>query len=91
MDLKRLNRVLGYDKLSLEDRVRMAVRVAKSEMTPQWIAAMKALPGSRKLTNANSLFVMARQTYYNQARAQGLNEIEAWRAAAARMLRGNDW
>ena len=48
MDLEKLNRIIGYDKLTLDEKIRRAVRAAKLEMNPVWIETMRKLPGAKK-------------------------------------------
>ena len=91
MDFARLNAVIGYDKLSLEEKIRRAVRAAKLEMHPVWIASMRALSSARKLDAANDLFLMARDALYFQERRKGLNDMDARHATAQRLLKSNDW
>jgi hypothetical protein len=91
MDLARLNAVIGYDKLSLEEKIRRAVRAAKLEMHPVWIKACQNLPITKKMQGANELFLFARQTAVIQELNSGHTRAEAQRIAAQRMLRGNDW
>jgi hypothetical protein len=91
MDLERLNKVLGYDKLSMEEKIRRAVRAAKMEMHPVWIEAMRKQPIHAKMKSANEMFVFARRMLYFQEIEAGHSEKEARRIAAQRMLNGNDW
>jgi hypothetical protein len=91
MDLARLNKVIGYDKLSLEEKIRRAVRAAKMEMHPVWIASMQKLSSAKKLEGANDLFLMARDALLFQERRKGLSEIHARHATAQRLLKSNDW
>ena len=91
MDLARLNAVIGYDKLSMEEKIRRAVRAAKLEMHPVWTEACRNLPVAKKMKGANELFVFARQMMYFQELRAGHTEVEAWRIAAQRMLKSNDW
>ncbi len=66
MDLARLNHILGYDKLLMEEKIRRAVRAAKLEMTPVWTKTMRSLPSYYKAEGANELFLMARDALYFQ-------------------------
>jgi hypothetical protein len=91
MNLSPLNRVLGYDQLSLEEKIRRAVRAAKLEMTPAWTEAMRALPPYYKAEGANELFLMARDALYFQERRKGLSERDAKLVVAQRLLNSNDW
>jgi hypothetical protein len=91
MDLARLNKAIGYDKLSLEGKIRRAVRAAKMEMHPVWIASMRTISSARKLDGANELFLMARDALYFQERRKGLSDVDARRVTAQRLLKSNDW
>lgn len=78
--------MLGYDKLSATEKVRRAVRAARFEMPQVWIDALRRMPSEVKLTNANSLWVLAREMLYFQGMENGMNESDAWREAATRLL-----
>ena len=91
MDLKRLNHIIGYDTLSLEEKIRRAVRAAKLEMTPTWTEAMRKLSSVQKAEGANELFLIARDALYFQERRKGLSEQDARHATAQRLLNSNDW
>jgi hypothetical protein len=75
---------------SLEQRARLAVREAKAEMSPIWIAAMRTVSSGRKLANANALFISMREALYLQGLRRGLDEESAWRAAIERLLKSHD-
>ncbi len=91
MDLEKLNRIIGYDKLTLEEKIRRAVRAAKLEMNPVWIDAMRKLPGVKKTGAANDMWIFARDMLYMQEREHGKSELEARQAVAKRLLTSNDW
>ena len=91
MDLEKLNRIIGYDKLTLEEKIRRAVRAAKLEMNPVWIDAMRRLPGAKKIEQSAEMWRFARQSLYQQEIRKGKTEAEAWAAVAKRLLAGNDW
>ena len=91
MDFEKLNRAIGYDKLSLEEKLRRAVRAAKLEMTPKWTEVCRNLTGAQKMEASNEMFVFARQQLYFQELAKGHSEHEARLQAAQRMLNSNDW
>ena len=91
MDFEKLNRAIGYDTLSLEEKLRRAVRAAKLEMTPKWTEICRTLSPAEKMARSNDLFLMARTALYFQERNKGLGEREAQLAAAQRMLVSNDW
>ena len=91
MDFEKLNRIIGYDKLTLEEKIRRAVRVAKLEMHPVWIDAMRKLPGHKKTQHSAEMWRFARQTLYRQEIRHGKTEAEAWAAVAIRLLASNDW
>jgi len=78
--------MFGLDRLTLEERARLIVRDAQSEMTPRWIRAMRHVSSARKLENANALFLSARDALYFQERRKGLDEWPARLAAARRLL-----
>ena len=91
MDLKRLNVIIGYDKLTLEEKVRRAVRAAKLEMTSQSINAMRELPPSVKLARSSDLFTFAIDQLCAQEQRTGFDVAIAQVRAAQRMLNANDW
>ncbi len=91
MDFEKLNRAIGYDKLSLEEKLRRAVRAAKLEMTPKWTEICRSLTVAQKMTAANEMFVFARQQLYFQEIKKGFSEPEARSRAAQRILDANDW
>jgi len=91
MNLTRLNHILGYDTLSLEEKIRRAVRAAKLEMTPVWTKTMRSLPPYYKTEGANELFLMARDALYFQERRKGLSERDTKLSTAQRLLNSNDW
>jgi hypothetical protein len=79
--------MLGYERLTGEEKVRRAVRAAWFEMPQAWVDALRAMPAEVKLTNANSLWLQARDMLYFQGLERGLREREAWRAAIQRLMR----
>ena len=84
--------MLGWEKLSSEEKIRRAVRAAKLELKPvEYVEILKRLPPEVKLANAYSLFVMARDLLYFQEIRRGLSPAEATRVAAQRMLKCNGW
>ena len=89
--IRRVNVAIGYDKLSLEDRLRGAVREALAEVTPAWILAMQTIPVWRKLENSNSMFLTARDLLYHQVIRAGCSPDRAYEEAARRLLNGNAW
>ncbi len=91
MDFEKLNRIIGYDKLTLEEKIRRAVRAAKLEMHPVWIDAMRKLPGHKKMHAANEMWRFARDTIYMQEKDHGKSDEEARTATAKRLLNSNDW
>ena len=91
MDFERLNRAIGYDQLSLEEKVRRAVRAAKLEMTPRWTEICHHLTVAQKMKAANEMFVYARRQLYFQEIRKGLSQSQAQMQAAKRILNGNDW
>ena len=89
--LKQVNAASGYDKLSLEDRLRGAVCEVLLEMSPAWIEVMRTMPVSRKLEASNRMFLTARDMLVNQGLRAGLALIQARAQAAHRLLDGNAW
>jgi hypothetical protein len=85
---ERLN--AGDIRLSLEQRARLAVRDAKSEMTPIWIATMRSVSSGRKLANANALFISMREALYLQECRRGRDKHAAWARAIERLLKSHD-
>jgi hypothetical protein len=73
----------------LNQALRLAIRAARFEMEPKWIEVLRELPSEVKLSNANALWLTARDMLYFQERAKGLAEIDARRSAARRLLLTN--
>lgn len=78
--------MLNQTNLSSEERIRRAVRAAKLERSPAYIAILKTIPPAVKLANANSLFIMARDALYQQEIRHGHTPADAMRIAAQRLL-----
>ena len=89
--IRRVNTAIGYDQMPIEQRLRGAVREALREISPAWIAAMRSTPASRKLENANSMFLTARDMLYQQAIRSGCTPDQARTETARRLLNGNAW
>jgi hypothetical protein len=89
--LRRVSVAIGSDKLPLEQKIRGAVREALGEISPVWATAMKATPVWRKLENANSMFLAARDMLYHQALRSGCPPEQARAEASRRLLSGNAW
>jgi hypothetical protein len=88
--MSALESLMGFSTMSLEERARLAVREAQSEMSPRWVEVMRAMSPARKLENANALFLAARDALYFQERRNGLDETAARLKAAQRLLMSHD-
>jgi hypothetical protein len=87
------NTILGVSANAtgdLSENLCRAIRAARFEMEPRWIEALRAMPSEVKLTNANALWLTARDQLYFQERRRGLDEHEAQLAAARRLLASGD-
>lgn len=93
MDLKRLNRVIGYDTLSMEEKIRRAVRAAKFEEreSPLWLRVLPTIREGVSTTRANEMFLTARNIILAQERVKATSEEEAQRITARRLLASNDY
>jgi hypothetical protein len=92
MDLARLNAVIGYDKLSLEEKIRRAVRAAKFDEQREgkaWLRLLPMIPEGVSTMRANEMFCLARGMLLDQELARGLSAIEAQRITAQRLLASN--
>jgi hypothetical protein len=78
--------MLGYERLTGEEKVRRAVRAAWFEMPQAWVDALRVMPSELKLSNANSLWRQARDMLYFQGLERGLSEREARQAAIRRLM-----
>lgn len=78
--------MLGYERLTGEEKVRRAVRAAWFEMPQAWVDALRGMPSELKLSNANGLWRQARDMLYFQGLERGLSEREAWQAAIRRLM-----
>ena len=87
----RLNVAIGYDKLTLEEKIRRSVRAAKLEMHPVWTEAMRKLPGTRKMHAASEMFAFAREVLYVQELEHGKTSDDAKQAVIKRIMNSNDW
>ncbi|MCL4505010.1 MAG: hypothetical protein M1140_03155 [Chloroflexi bacterium] len=83
--------MLGYDKLSAEEKVRRAVRAAWFEMPQVWVDALRQMPSDVKLTRSAEMWIIMRDSLYAKAVAQKLPEEQAWRMVARQLLNCNDW
>jgi hypothetical protein len=93
MDFARLNHILGYDQLSLEEKVRRAVRAAKFEERESrlWLRIVPTIPEGVSTTRASELFMLARNMILTQERATAASEEEAQRITGQRLLASNDY
>jgi len=82
----RMEKIFFPNGLTLEDRVRMGVKVAKLEMEPRWIEILRQLPRGKKLYQAFALWRTARGMLYSQGIRRGLTPEAAMREAARRLL-----
>jgi hypothetical protein len=84
--LEQHDQILACDKLSLEEKIRRAVRAAKLEMTPERMEQARRRTGPQTLELANQLFVQRRLQLYLNALRTGVSPIEARTEAAYRLL-----
>jgi hypothetical protein len=82
----RLEREFFPQGLTLEDRVRLAVRAEKLEAAPGYVDVLRRLDPEIKLYQAFALWDMARAALYGQALKSGLTPEAAMREAAKRLL-----
>jgi hypothetical protein len=78
--------MLDQPKLSSEERIRQAVRVVKLERTSAYIEILRQIPPENMITNANSLFPIARDALYFQEIRRGLAPEQAMNISAQRLL-----
>lgn len=91
---ERLYSALGYDvPLTLEDKLRRAMRAARFEETPPavWRKVLPTIPEGVSTTRADEMFTWARSLILESERAKGLSDIQAQRNTALRLLSGNDF
>jgi hypothetical protein len=84
--LARLEKLFFPGGLTLEDRIRLAVRAAKLEIEPRYVEILRQLPPGLKVSQAFELWDWARDTLYGQGLQRGLSPEEAMRDAARRLL-----
>ena len=84
--LARMERMFFPQGLTLEDRVRMAVRAVKMEMEPKYIEILRQISPAVKVRQAFELWRRARNALYSQGIRRGLSPEEAMREAAQRLL-----
>lgn len=82
----RLERMFFPNGLSLEDRVRMAVRAAKAELEPHYVEALRHIDPGVKIAGAFELWRFAWGMLYSQALQRGLSPEEAVHFAAQQLL-----
>lgn len=84
--LARMERIFFPQGLTLEDRVRLAVRAAKMEMEPKYVEILRQIPPGVKVRQAFALWRTARDALYMQGIRRSLSPEEAMREAARRLL-----
>ena len=84
--LARMERIFFPEGLTLEDRVRLAVRAAKMEMEPKYVEILRQIPPGVKVRQAFALWRTARDALYGQGIRRGLSPEDAMREAARRLL-----
>jgi hypothetical protein len=86
--LERMNMIMGQTNLSLEQKIRQAIRAAKYEEMPlaAWHKASSTIPEGASTTQANEMFCWARSMIFDLERASCLNEAEARKKTALRLL-----
>jgi len=84
--LARLEHFYFPDGLTLEDRVRLAVRAAKLEIEPGYVEILRRLRPGVRIRQAFALWRMARHALYRQGVRQGLSPEKALGEAARRLL-----
>ena len=82
--------MLDHTNLSSEERIRRAVRAAKQGRTPAYTEILRQIPPAKKMANANSLFIMARDALYFQEIRRGHSPEEAMKITAQRLLSLHD-
>lgn len=82
----RLERMFFPNGLSLEDRVRMAVRAAKAELEPHYVETLRHLAPGAKIAGAFELWRFARGMLYSQALERGLSPEQAAQFTAQQLL-----
>ena len=77
--LTRLNILLGYDKLSLEEKLRRAIRAAKFEETPKatWLKILPTIPEGVSTTRSNEMFCWARSMILDRELGTGISQSDA--------------
>jgi hypothetical protein len=89
--LRKLDRALGNDKLSLEEKARRTIRAAKFGETPKavWFKIFPTIPEGVSTTRANEMFCWARSTILEQELRKGLPEEQAIQNTVRCLLSGN--
>ena len=89
--LNRLSAIAGHDSVSLEEKIRRAIRAAKFEETPKavWLKVLPTIAEGVSTTRANEMFCWARSMILDQERGNGLSEPEAHRSMVQRLLASN--
>ena len=90
--LNRLNYLMGSNPLSLEDKIRRAIRAAKLEETPKavWLKVLPTIPEGVSTTRVNEMFCWARSLILDNELSSGLSHAEAHRNTVQRLLTKND-
>ncbi|NJM39350.1 MAG: hypothetical protein HC853_00555 [Anaerolineae bacterium] len=89
----RLNTALGVDtSLSLEAKLRRALRAAQFEETPShvWRKVLPSMPEGVGTMRANELFCWARSHMVDAELRKGASLVDAYRIAAHRLLSSAD-
>jgi len=90
----RLNAALGYDdtNLTLEAKLRRALRAAKFEETPShvWRKVLPTMSEGVSTMRANELFCWARSHIVDAELRKGAAVADAYRIAARRLLAGDE-
>jgi hypothetical protein len=89
--LAHLSGVMGHDNLSLEQKLRRAIRAAKSDDTPLafWRKVLPTIPEGVSTTRANEMFCWARSLILDQERKNCASEAEALQNTVRRLLTSN--
>ncbi len=91
--ITRVNLLMANAHLSLEDKIRRAIRAARFEETPKavWLKLLPTIPEGVSTTRANEMFCWARSLILDSELSSGLSVTEAHRNTVQRLLIKNDY
>jgi hypothetical protein len=89
--LDHLSGIMGHGDLSLEQKLRRAIRAAKCGDTPEsvWRKVLLTIPEGVSTTRANEMFCWARSLILDQERSKCTSEAEALQNTVRRLLTSN--